>query len=53
MVELEETMHGVIREGGHGDHLFGPTIHGTGIDFEESPLPRAMPSSTEKKKRPH
>jgi Xaa-Pro aminopeptidase len=39
MVELEETMHGVIREGGHGDHIFGPPIHGTGIDFEESPLP--------------
>lgn len=39
MVELEETLHGVIKEGGHGDHLFGPTIHGVGIDFEESPLP--------------
>ncbi len=39
MVELEETMHEVIREGGHGDHIFGPPIHGTGIDFEESPLP--------------
>lgn len=39
MVELEETLHGVIKEGGHGDHLFGPTIHGVGIDFEEAPLP--------------
>ncbi len=39
MVELEETLHGVIKEGGHADHLFGPTIHGVGIDFEESPLP--------------
>ena len=39
MVELEETLRGIIKEGGHGDHLFGPTIHGVGIDFEESPLP--------------
>jgi Xaa-Pro aminopeptidase len=39
MVELEETLHGVIKEGGHGNHLFGPTLHGVGIDFEESPLP--------------
>jgi Xaa-Pro aminopeptidase len=39
MVELGETMHGVIKEGGHGDHVFGPPIHGVGIDFEEAPLP--------------
>lgn len=39
MVELEQTLHGVIKEGGHGNHLFGPTIHGVGIEFEESPLP--------------
>lgn len=39
MVELEETLYGVIKEAGHGDHLFGPTIHGVGIDFEEAPLP--------------
>jgi Xaa-Pro dipeptidase len=39
MVELERTIQGVIKEGGHRDHLFGPTIHGVGIDFEESPLP--------------
>jgi Xaa-Pro aminopeptidase len=39
MVELGETMHGIIREGGHGEHIFGPPIHGIGIDFEESPLP--------------
>ena len=39
MVELCETMHGVIKEGGHGDHVFGPPIHGVGIDFEEAPLP--------------
>ena len=39
MVELGETMREVITEGGHGDHVFGPPIHGVGIDFEEAPLP--------------
>jgi len=39
MVELEQTLHEVIKEGGHGGHVFGPPIHGVGIDFEESPLP--------------
>jgi len=39
MVELGETMHEIIKAGGHGEHIFGPPIHGTGIDFEESPLP--------------
>jgi len=39
MVELEQTLHGIIKEGGHGGHLFGPPIHGVGIEFEESPLP--------------
>ncbi len=39
MVELEQTLQGVIKDGGHGGHLFGPPIHGVGIDFEESPLP--------------
>jgi Xaa-Pro aminopeptidase len=39
MVELEQTLHGVIKEGGHGGHIFGPPIHGVGIEFEESPLP--------------
>jgi len=39
MVELEQTLHSVIKEGGHGNHLFGPTLHGVGIEFEESPLP--------------
>ena len=39
MVELEQTLHSVIKEGGHGNHIFGPTIHGVGIEFEESPLP--------------
>jgi Xaa-Pro aminopeptidase len=39
MVELEQALHGVIKEGGHGGHIFGPPIHGVGIEFEESPLP--------------
>jgi len=39
MVELEQTLHEVIKGGGHDGHIFGPPIHGVGIDFEESPLP--------------
>lgn len=37
--DLEETMHGVMRDAGHADHIFGPPIHGVGLDFEEAPLP--------------
>ena len=39
MAELEETLHGMLREAGHEEHIFGPPIHGVGIEFEESPLP--------------
>lgn len=39
MVDLEGNLHAVLREGGHGDHIFGPPIHGLGIEFEEAPLP--------------
>lgn len=39
MVELEQTVHGVLRDAGHGAHIFGPPIHGVGIEFEEAPLP--------------
>jgi len=39
MVELEQTMHGILGDAGHGDHVFGPPIHGVGIEFEEAPLP--------------
>ncbi|MBI3989651.1 MAG: aminopeptidase P family protein [candidate division NC10 bacterium] len=39
MVELEETLHGMLKEAGHGEHIFGPPIHGVGIEFEEAPLP--------------
>jgi Xaa-Pro aminopeptidase len=38
-VDLEGYMHGVFKDAGHGKHIFGPPIHGVGIDFEESPLP--------------
>ncbi len=39
IVELEQTMHGILKEAGHADHIFGPPIHGIGIEFEEAPLP--------------
>ena len=39
MTYLDETLHAIVRDGGHGDHLFGPTMHGVGIEFEEAPLP--------------
>lgn len=39
MLELEGTLHGILKAAGHADHIFGPPIHGVGIEFEESPLP--------------
>jgi Xaa-Pro dipeptidase len=39
MVDLEENMHAVFKDAGHGKHIFGPPIHGVGIEFEEAPLP--------------
>lgn len=36
---LEQTMHDVFKEAGHKDHIFGPPIHGIGLEFEEAPLP--------------
>lgn len=39
MLELEEALHRLMREAGHGEHVFGPPIHGVGIEFEEPPLP--------------
>lgn len=39
MVELEHSLHGMLEEAGHGKNLFGPPIHGVGIEFEEAPLP--------------
>jgi Xaa-Pro aminopeptidase len=39
MGELEARLHGVLKDAGHGEHVFGPPIHGVGIEFEEAPLP--------------
>ena len=39
IMELEGTMHSVMKDAGHGGHIFGPPIHGVGINFEEAPLP--------------
>jgi len=39
VMELEQTLHGILRDAGHGGHVFGPPIHGVGIEFEEAPLP--------------
>jgi Xaa-Pro aminopeptidase len=39
MNELEQTLHTIIKDAGHGAHIFGPPIHGLGIEFEEAPLP--------------
>jgi Xaa-Pro aminopeptidase len=39
MGTLEQTLHGVLKDAGHAKHVFGPPIHGVGIEFEEAPLP--------------
>jgi Xaa-Pro aminopeptidase len=39
MTDLEAHLHGILKDAGHADHIFGPPIHGVGIDFEEAPLP--------------
>ena len=39
MEVLEQTMHDIFKEAGHKDHIFGPPIHGIGLEFEEAPLP--------------
>lgn len=39
VAELESMLHAVLKDAGHGDHIFGPPIHGVGIEFEEAPLP--------------
>ena len=39
MQELEAAMHEPLKAAGHGQHIFGPPIHGVGIEFEEAPLP--------------
>lgn len=37
--DLENHLHQVMKDGGHGNRIFGPPIHGVGIEFEEAPLP--------------
>jgi len=37
--ELQGAMHGMLEAAGHGNHIFGPPIHGVGIDLREAPLP--------------
>ena len=39
IADLENNFHDLLRAAGHEDHIFGPPIHGVGIDFEETPLP--------------
>jgi Xaa-Pro aminopeptidase len=39
MAELEETLHHVLEVAGYDGNIFGPPIHGLGIEFEEAPLP--------------
>jgi Xaa-Pro aminopeptidase len=39
VADLEQHLHGVLKDSGHGEHIFGPPIHGVGIEFEEAPLP--------------
>ncbi|HEU5315840.1 MAG TPA: M24 family metallopeptidase, partial [Chloroflexota bacterium] len=36
---LEAAMHDPLRAAGHAAHIFGPPLHGIGIEFEEAPLP--------------
>lgn len=39
VAELESMLHTTFKNAGHGEHIFGPPIHGVGIEFEEAPLP--------------
>ena len=39
IADLEAHFQGILRDAGHGEHIFGPPIHGVGIEFEEAPLP--------------
>lgn len=32
-------MHDILKDAKHGEHIFGPPIHGVGIESEETPLP--------------
>ncbi len=35
---LEKALHTVLQNAGHSENIFGPPIHGVGIEFEEAPL---------------
>jgi len=37
--EIEAALHDPVQAAGRADRLFGPPIHGVGIEFEEAPLP--------------
>lgn len=37
--DLERHIHEILEEAGFGGAIFGPPIHGVGIEFEEAPLP--------------
>jgi len=39
LAELEKGFQAALRQPGHEKHVFGPPIHGVGIEFEEAPLP--------------
>ena len=39
ITDLENLMHGVFEKEGYEDYFVGPPIHGTGLEFEEPPLP--------------
>jgi len=39
MAAIENAMHDIFKQAGHGEHIFGPPIHGIGLEFEEAPLP--------------
>ena len=39
MAKPEHALHGILKEAGQGEHVFGPPIHGVGIEFEGAPLP--------------
>jgi Xaa-Pro aminopeptidase len=52
MAELEHTLHGVLKDAGHEEHVFGPPIHGVGLEFEEAPLPAGHASFHGEKEPP-
>ncbi len=37
--ELEKAMRDPLERAGNAGHVFGPPLHGVGIEFEEAPLP--------------